>query len=314
MNWFDALLLGVLEGITEFLPVSSTGHLILLGEHLGHHDDAAKTLEIVIQLGAVLAVVVYYRRILAGLVRGMIRRDPASLRLALALAIAFAPAAVAGLLLHKWIKEQLFGPGPVAVALIVGGVVMIGIESLQRARGGERLGGTEHVTPRRALAIGLAQCVSLWPGASRSMSTIVGGQLCGLSTATAAEFSFLLAIPTLGAATLFDLAKNGKKLLEAPGGVLALGVGMVVAFAVALLVIAAFLRYLRRFGLIPFGAYRIVLGIAVLLLVTSAPKTAQDPRGASTLAPHPPDASAAPASPPPSSRAAEPASAPLPSP
>lgn len=301
MNWFDALLLGVLEGITEFLPVSSTGHLILLGQYLGHDDDAAKTLEIVIQLGAVLAVVVYYRHKLAGLVRGVVRRDPASLRLALALIIAFVPAAVIGLLLHKWIKEQLFGPGPVAVALIVGGVAMIGIESFLKVRGGERLDGTEHITPRRALTIGLAQCVSLWPGASRSMSTIVGGQLCGLSTATAAEFSFLLAIPTLGAATLFDLAKNGKTLLEAPGGLLALGVGMVVAFAVALLVIAAFLRYLRRFGLIPFGAYRIVLGIAVLLLVTSTPKKVQDPI-------------AAPASTSTSSGAAEPASAPLPAP
>jgi undecaprenyl-diphosphatase len=270
MNWLDALLLGALEGLTEFLPVSSTGHLILLGEHLGHNDDAAKTLEIVIQLGAVLAVVVYYRRKLAGLVQGVVRRDPESLRLALALGIAFAPAAVVGLLLHKWIKEQLFGPGPVAVALIVGGAAMIGIDAIQRLRGAQGVEGTEHITPRRALVIGLSQCLSLWPGASRSMTTIVGGQLCGLSTATAAEFSFLLAIPTLGAATVFDLVKNGKTLLAAPGGLLALVVGLAVAFVVSLLVIAAFLRYLRRFGLAPFGVYRIALGIAVLLLTTKA--------------------------------------------
>jgi undecaprenyl-diphosphatase len=297
MNWFDALLLGILEGITEFLPVSSTGHLILLSEHLGHNDTAAKTLEIVIQLGAVLAVVVYYRAKLAGLLRGVVRRDPASLRLALALAIAFVPAAVTGLLLHKIIKELLFGPGPVAVALIVGGVAMIVIESLRRTRKGEQLDGTEHITPRRALTIGLAQCLSLWPGASRSMTTIVGGQLSGLSTGAAAEFSFLLSIPTLGAATIFDLAKNGRALLEAPGGLIALSVGLGSAFIVAILVIAAFLRYLRRFGLIPFGAYRIVLGIAVLLLttkVTATPAPVEGSREAPTLAPQPPAPSAAP--------------------
>jgi undecaprenyl-diphosphatase len=266
MTWLDAVLLGVLEGLTEFLPVSSTGHLILLGVWLGHHTEAAKTLEIVIQLGAVLAVVVYYRARLRGLLLGLLRRDPASIRLALAIAIAFLPAAVVGLALHKAIKERLFGPTPVAIALIAGGALMIAVERARRRREGEGLGRIEDVTPMRALTIGIAQCFSLWPGASRSMTSIVGGQLSGLNTAVAAEFSFLLAIPTLGAATVFDMAKNGRALLEAPGGAAALGVGLATSFAVALAVIAVFLRYLKRHGLAPFGWYRVALGALVLVL------------------------------------------------
>ncbi|EYF04158.1 undecaprenyl-diphosphate phosphatase [Chondromyces apiculatus] len=268
MSWFDAILLGILEGLTEFLPVSSTGHLILLGSWLGHESEAAKTLEVVIQLGAVLAVVMYYRARLVDLGRGVLARDPGSLKVVLALGIAFVPAAALGLLFHKIIKEVLFGPMPVALALIVGGVVMIGVERLQRKRGQEGLTRLEDVTPRRALIIGLAQSFALWPGASRSMSSILGGQLVGLSTAAAAEFSFLLAIPTLGAATVFDLIKNGRALLEAPGGLLALGVGLVVSFVVALLVISGFLRYLKRFGLSPFGWYRIVLGALVIVFAS----------------------------------------------
>ncbi|AUX35374.1 MULTISPECIES: undecaprenyl-diphosphate phosphatase [Sorangium] len=275
MFWFDAVLLGVLEGLTEFLPVSSTGHLILLGAWLGHESEAAKTLDIVIQLGAVLAVVVYFRERLAVTVRGIFRRDPDSLRLALALAFAFFPAALVGLLFHKAIKAYLFGPGPVAVALIAGGFLMIGVESARRRRPDQGAPRVEDVTLQRALAIGVAQCFSLWPGASRSMATIVGGQLSGLSTAAAAEFSFLLAIPTLGAATVFDLAKNGGALLDAPGGAAALAVGLAVSFVVALLVIAVFLRYLKRYGLAPFGWYRIALGAVVLWLwVASRPATA----------------------------------------
>lgn len=266
MTWFDAVLLGVLEGLTEFLPVSSTGHLILLGVWLGHHDEAAKTLEIVIQLGAVLAVVVYYRARLADLVRGALSRDPASIRFVLSLGIAFLPAALIGLAFHKMIKERLFGPTPVAAALIAGGVLMIVVEWARRRRGQEGLTRAQDVTPLKALTIGLAQAFSLWPGASRAMTSIVGGQLAGLSTAAAAEFSFLLAIPTLGAATVFDLAKNGRALLDAPGGMTALGLGLAVSFAVALAVIAGFLRYLKRFGLAPFGWYRVALGALVLLI------------------------------------------------
>jgi undecaprenyl-diphosphatase len=266
MLWFDAVLLGVLEGLTEFLPVSSTGHLILLGAWLGHDGEAEKTLDIVIQLGAVLAVVVYFRARLSALQRGLFRREPESFRLALALVLAFVPAAVTGLLFHKSIKAYLFGPGPVALALIAGGVLMIAVEAIRRKRSEPGLGRLEDITRRRAVAIGIAQCFSLWPGASRSMTTIVGGQLSGLTTAAAAEFSFLLSIPTLGAATVFDLWKNGRALLDAPGGGAALAVGLVVSFLVALLVIAVFLRYLKRYGLLPFGWYRIALGALVLVL------------------------------------------------
>ncbi|WP_437851342.1 undecaprenyl-diphosphate phosphatase [Sorangium sp. So ce363] len=286
MFWFDAVLLGVLEGLTEFLPVSSTGHLILLGAWLGHQSEAAKTLDIVIQLGAVLAVVVYFRERLSTTVRGMVRRDPDSLRLALALAFAFLPAAVVGLLFHKAIKAHLFGPGPVAAALIVGGFLMIGVESVRRRRPDQGAPRVEDVTLQRALAIGFAQCFSLWPGASRSMTTIVGGQLSGLSTAAAAEFSFLLAIPTLGAATVFDLVKNGRALLDAPGGIVALVVGLAVSFAVALLVIAVFLRYLKRYGLAPFGWYRVALG-ALVLWLWIASRSAPAEAGAAAASPTP---------------------------
>jgi undecaprenyl-diphosphatase len=266
MTWLDAILLGVIEGLTEFLPVSSTGHLILLGTWLGHHSEAAKTLEIVIQLGAVLAVIVYYRARLSSVAAGVVRRDPVSVRLALALIIAFVPAAIVGLLFHKVIKARLFGPGPVAFALIAGGVLMLVIEAARRRRKHAGLGRIEDVTPTRALTIGVAQAFSLWPGASRAMTSIVGGQLAGLSTAAAAEFSFLLAIPTLGAATVFDMLKNGRALLDAPGGMTALALGLAVSFVVALLVIAGFLRYLERYGLAPFGWYRIALGVVVLAM------------------------------------------------
>jgi undecaprenyl-diphosphatase len=284
MTWLEAFLLGALEGLTEFLPVSSTGHLILLGSRLGYEDEASKTFDVVIQLGAVIAVIVYYRARLKDLLGGVVRRDPSSLRLTLCLGIAFVPAAVVGLLFQKVIERLLFGPIPVAEALIVGGVAMLGIEVWRRRRGDPGKEALSDVTPRRALTIGIAQCFSLWPGTSRSMATIIGGQLSGLSTAAAADFSFLLAIPTLGAATVYKLVKNGGALLEAPGGAAALAIGMVVSFGVALLVISAFLRYLKRFGLMPFGVYRIILGSVVLIWAADRPAAPQ-PEGGAAEAP-----------------------------
>jgi undecaprenyl-diphosphatase len=265
MTWLHALLLGIVEGLTEFLPVSSTGHLYLLGEALGHADEATKALDVVMQLGAVFAVVIYYRARLFALARGLLARDPASVRLAVALGTAFLPAAAFGLAFHKAIKAVLMRPLPVAAALVAGGVVMLVVE-WQRRRGlpegaadpGEV--GLDKVTPRRALLIGIAQCFSLWPGVSRSMSTIVGGQLAGLNTATAAEFSFFLFIPTLGAATIFDLYKHHGEIVAAPGGGVALAVSLGTAFVVSFGVIAAFLEYLKRRGLAPFGWYRIIVG------------------------------------------------------
>jgi undecaprenyl-diphosphatase len=267
VTWLQALLLGALEGLTEFLPVSSTGHLVLFGASLGHEDEAAKTLSIVIQLGAVLAVIVHYWSLLVELGRGVLARDPAKLRLALALGIAFLPAAVVGLAFHRSIKEHLFGSRPVAYALIVGGVLMVAVELARRGKPTHDGSTLEDVTPGRAFIIGIAQCFSLWPGMSRSMTTIVGGQLSGLGTATAAEFSFLLSIPVLGAATVYDLYKGGGALIASEGGSLALGLGLISAFVVSMLAIGGFLRYLKRFGLLPFGLYRIALGIVVLLLV-----------------------------------------------
>ncbi|MBI4700473.1 MAG: undecaprenyl-diphosphate phosphatase [Deltaproteobacteria bacterium] len=266
MSVADAVLLGIVEGLTELLPVSSTGHLILVDRLRGQADETAKTLEIVIQLGAVLAVAGYFRARLAALARGVVRRERGSLRLAGALLLAFAPAAIAGLAAHREIKERLFGPLPVAAALIAGGVAMVLVEAALRRRGRVASEGIEHVTLPRACAIGLCQCLSLWPGASRSMTTIVGGQLCGLATKTAAEFSFLLAIPTLGAATVYDFAIHRELLLASPGAMTALGVGLGVSFVVAWLVVAVFLRYVGRIGMTPFGLYRIALGIVVLLL------------------------------------------------
>jgi undecaprenyl-diphosphatase len=259
----DAILLGLVEGLTELLPVSSTGHLILLGRLLGHEGEGAKALDIVIQLGAVLAVAVCFRARLGREIGGLWRREPASIRLCVALGCAFLPAAVAGLALHRLVKQHLFGPRPVAAALLVGGVAMIAVEQWRARTARPGRDGLEHVGVREGLLIGLCQCLSLWPGASRSMTTIVGGQLCALSTRTAAEFSFLLALPTLGAATLYDLYENGAVILAMPSGAMALVVGTAVSFLCAWAVTALFLRYVSRFGLTPFGAYRIALAIAV---------------------------------------------------
>jgi undecaprenyl-diphosphatase len=269
MTWLHALLLGIVEGLTEFLPVSSTGHLQIAGDLLGHSDEATKAIEIVMQLGAVVAVVIFYRARLWSLIRGILTRDPASLRLLVALLCGFLPVVVVGLPLHKKIEEVLMAPAPIAGALIAGGVLMVVVEGLRRRGKAEDPGedGLDKVTPKRALVIGLAQCFSLWPGASRSMSTIVGGQLAGLNTATAADFSFFLSIPTLGSATLFALYKHRHEITAAPGGTMALAVSTLTSFVVAFVVIAAFLQYLKRRGLAVFGWYRIVFGTLVLLFL-----------------------------------------------
>jgi undecaprenyl-diphosphatase len=268
MPFTIAVLLGIVEGLTEYLPVSSTGHLVLAGHWLGLSDDdpATSSFEIVVQLGAILAVVAHYRALLTDRLRGLLSGDRASRNLFVALLVAFAPVAVVGLLLRKTIKAHLFGLLPVAIALVVGGVAMIVIERVRARRGVEGAVGLEHVTPGRALAIGLGQCLSLWPGTSRSMCTIVAGQLAGLSTGTAAEFSFLLALPTLGAATLYEAFKS-RHVLVSNVGTASLVVGMVVSFFVAWAVIASFLRYLRARGLEPFGWYRVVLGLVVFWVV-----------------------------------------------
>jgi undecaprenyl-diphosphatase len=266
MDPIVAAILGIVEGLTEYLPVSSTGHLILAGKLLGADDSGADSFEIVIQLGAVLAVLVEYRRLLADRAKGLLAWKPESRALLIALVVAFLPAAITGVLFRKAIKAHLFGLLPVAIALVVGGIVMIVVERVRAAKGMTGLVGLEHVTPKRALAIGIGQCFAMWPGTSRSMCTIVAGQLSGLSTATAAEFSFLLALPTLGAATIYEGWKARHDLAK-DVGVLNVAIGLVVSFFVAWAVIAMFIRYLQRRGLEPFGYYRIVLGLIVFWIL-----------------------------------------------
>jgi undecaprenyl-diphosphatase len=261
-----AAVLGVVEGLTEFLPVSSTGHLILVGHALGLADDAAKDFEVVIQFGAMIAVFVHYRTLLAARIRGLLARDPTSNRLLISLIAAFMPAAILGLLFRKAIKKHLFGPIPVAAALIVGGIAMIVIERALAKKPPTHT-KLEEVSPRDGLFVGMAQALSLFPGMSRAMTTIVGGRIRGLDAKTAAEFSFLLAIPVLGAASALDLLKGGKALVATPEARLALAVGFVTSFLVAWAAIATFLAFLRRRGLEIFGWYRIVLGVVVLVLL-----------------------------------------------
>ena len=265
MSLLAAVILGLVEGLTEYLPVSSTGHLILMGHVLGDDTADSQAFDIVIQLGAILAVLVVYGKLLAERLRGLMHREANAIRLFSALAAGFMPAAVIGLLARKWIKAHLFGPLPVAGALIFGGILMIAVERVRKAKHIHGEDGLENVTVKRGFFIGIAQCFAMWPGMSRSMSTIVGGQLTGLSTATAAEFSFLLGLPTLTAACLYEAFKSRHELSQ--GSPLPLLVGLVVSFLVAWAVVAFFIRYLQRRGLEPFGYYRIALGVLVLFLV-----------------------------------------------
>ncbi|MDX2051034.1 MAG: undecaprenyl-diphosphate phosphatase [Polyangiaceae bacterium] len=267
MDLFTAIILGLVEGLTEYLPVSSTGHLILVSRWLGQTGEAAKAFDIVIQLGAILAVVVHYRALLSARLRSMVAREPGSMQLFLALLLGFLPAAIVGLMFASWIKRLLFGPLPVALALAVGGVLMLVVERRVARHQNEVSDDLDAVTPKRAFLIGLGQCFSLWPGASRSMCTIVTAQLCGLSTRTAAEFSFLLALPTLGAATVYEAFKSRHELEQGIGAT-SLAVGLVVSFLVAWAVIATFVRYLGKHGLAPFAYYRIALAAVVFWLAS----------------------------------------------
>lgn len=269
----DAIVLGVVEGLTEFLPVSSTGHLILAGRWLGiEHSDGAKAFEIVIQAGALAAVLGLYRKSVGSMARGVAGRDPAGLRLLLQLVVAFLPAAFVGLLAGDWIKDTLFGIWPVVAALAVGGALMIAVERWRvRGPGHEAVnpesraaGGLDlsRMTLAAALVIGAAQCLAMWPGTSRSMVTIVAALLLGFSPRAAAEFSFLLALPTLGAATAYDFLKNHEALVAAAGPV-GLGLGFLFSMIVAWLAVKGFLAYLTRHGMSVFGWYRIALAIVV---------------------------------------------------
>lgn len=255
---WQAVLLGIVEGLTEFLPISSTGHLIVFSDLLKFEGSLGGTFEIFIQLGAVLAVVFYYRNDLWQQVR-TVPHNRTVQHFWLNLLIAFLPAALVGVLLHDWIKEVLFTPGVVAAALMLGGVIILLVERHDHSVG---TSSVYSVSPRQALGVGVAQIVALIPGAPRAASTIIGGLLSGLDRPTATSFSFYLAIPTLGAATVFDLVTSLDQVSGAD--VVNLLVGTVVSFLVSLLVIRWLLRYISNHDFKIFGYYRIVVGLVVI--------------------------------------------------
>lgn len=256
---WHAAILGVVEGLTEFLPISSTGHLILASRLLGLEGEAANTFDIVIQAGALGAVLLLFRRRVAQLARGL-AGEAAGRRLLGCLFLSFLPSAIVGLLFHNAIKTHLFHVPHVLAALVAGGIAMILVDRI--ARPSSR--SLESLTWRDAMLIGLAQCLSLWPGTSRAMTTLAAGLLLGLPGAVAAEYSFLLALPTLGAATAFDAVRGGEELLaHSSAGAIALG--FAVTMVVAAVAITGLLRWLTRHGLAPFGWYRIALAAAWVL-------------------------------------------------
>ncbi|MEA2351514.1 MAG: undecaprenyl-diphosphatase [Thermoleophilaceae bacterium] len=257
------ILLAIVEGITEFLPVSSTAHLFLAGE-LAHFDAARwEVFNIVIQLGAIMAIVVLYWRTFWAVLQGLFRGDAASFRFVRNLLVAFLPAAVLGLLLHKQIEALLLSPITMAVALIAGGVAILGIEKKARPRGTH---GVADLPLRVVLGIGLLQCLAMIPGVSRSGATIMGALALGVERRTAAEFSFFLAIPTMFGASAVQLFSHRHEL--AAGGEVGLGaiaLGSAIAFVVALVVVRWFVGIVTRRGFAPFAWYRIAAGSAVLV-------------------------------------------------
>jgi len=272
---FDAIVLGLVEGITEALPVSSTGHLVVTASLLGLDSpeqlrEAMDTLLIVIQGGAILAVLWCFRHSIGRMLRGLAGQDRQGLLLTRNVLIAFLPAAVLGPLLDDWIESRLMHTGPVLLALGVGGVVMIMSDRrLRRSRSSELEG--HQLTAIAAMQIGLLQCVAMWPGTSRLMVTLLGGMLVGMRPAAAARFSFLLALPTIGGATVWKLLKNS--MSDQPDMFAVLGwtpvlIGMAVAAAATLCTITWLMSYLTRHGLVAFGWYRIALtGVLVALVL-----------------------------------------------
>ncbi len=283
MNILQAIVLGLVEGITEYLPVSSTGHLILAAWLLGlgqtpESKEAINAFNIIIQGGAILAVLGLYRGRVRQMLRGIAGKDARGRGLFVLLVIAFLPAAVFGLLLDKIIEERLFRPIPVLVMLFAGGVVLLLIAPWQRrlrrrhAEGGSGFRSIDDLTPKDALIIGLMQCVAMIPGTSRSMMTILGGLVVGLPPARAAEFSFLLGLPTLGAACAYKLMKqiklHGLGFVEPIGGWVPVLVGIAVAAVSAAIAIKWLVGYLERHSFAIFGIWRI--GIAVVLAIAIA--------------------------------------------
>lgn len=253
MDLFSALILGIVEGVTEFLPVSSTGHLILASKLMGiEQTDVHKTFEVVIQLGSILAVIFAFKEKIFH-----------SIELWKRLIVGFIPTAILGFTLYKIIKS-LFAPETVAYMLIAGGIVFIVIEKFYKEKE-HHVSHVEEVSYKQAFMIGLFQSLAMVPGTSRSGATIIGGLLIGLKRKTATEFSFLLAVPTMLAATAYDILKHHSEFDFSDAQ--ALGVGFVTAFIVALAIIRWFLAFIKKHTFIPFGIYRIVIGLVFLTFV-----------------------------------------------
>ncbi|WP_375398494.1 undecaprenyl-diphosphate phosphatase [uncultured Sphingomonas sp.] len=257
------ILLGIVEGVTEFLPVSSTGHLILAGALLGYDAEYWKVFNIVIQLGAILAIVVLYWRTFWAVLTGLAKFDPVAIRFVRNILVAFVPAAVIGVLLHRHIEALLGSPLTVAVALIVGGIAILGIERFVKE--GD-ISGVADIPLGIVAGIGFIQCLAMIPGVSRSGATILGALSLGVERRTAAEFSFFLAIPTMVGATALELVSN-REALKAGGGVGLGGIAMgtLVAFMVALLVVRWFVGLVGKHGFTPFAWYRIGIGGLALI-------------------------------------------------
>jgi len=278
-----AAILGIVEGLTEYLPVSSTGHLILAGHFMGltHFSDhigpfgrvldkdkmqAINSFNIVIQSGAILAVVGLYRRRVSDICLGLLGKNRNGLKLFWLLLVAFLPSAIIGLPLHKLITHQLFAPVPVAYGLAVGGVLMIIIERFVFKKNKLHTVGIENISYLQAAVIGIAQVLAMWPGTSRSMITIVAAVLVGLDMVTAAEFSFLLALPTLLGATLISCIEDWAVLTQVVGYD-GMAVGLLFSMIFAALAIKGFVKWLTSHGLVPFGIYRIIAAVLVFWLL-----------------------------------------------
>lgn len=256
----NAILLGLVEGLTEFLPVSSTGHLILGAELLGFTGSGSATFKIAIQLGAILAVLVAYQQRFRTVIVGLFRREPAAVAFTRNILLGFLPAMLVGVVAYKGVKALLESPMTVAVALIVGGVAILVIERLVKAI---RIDSVEGMPMTTALKIGVVQCLAMIPGVSRSGATIMGALLLGVERRTAAEFSFFLAVPTMAAATVYDLYKSRDLLSLDDMSLIAVGFG--VAFVTALAVVKSLVAFVGRYGFAPFAWYRILLGSITLI-------------------------------------------------
>ncbi len=265
LQLIKAFFLGIVEGITEFLPISSTGHLIIVGKWIEFTSTEGKVFEVVIQLGSILAVMWIFRARLIQMLTGTIKRDPVEMSFTRNLIIAFLPSAVIGFLFIKKIKALFFQPSVVVVTLILGGLIMLWVERARKPGQAQATVITatslESISWKQALIVGFAQCLAMIPGTSRSGSTIIGGMLAGIERKTATQFSFFLAMPTMLAAASYDMYKNAGLISQAD--MLAIAVGFITAFFSALFVVRAILAFISKHTYRAFGWYRIALGIVV---------------------------------------------------